>query len=295
MKPTLSIGIAAYNEAENIGPLLSALLEQNIKSAHLVDIIVVSDASTDGTDAIVLSFSASHVELRRLPERRGSCNAQNIITGSVKSDILVMLDADILPENEFFIEKLIQPIIEDSSVGLTSATLLPATPRTFVEKILSRNHEWKKGVFSQINQGNNLYTCFGPARAFSRKLYAMFQCPNDCPYDAISYMYCATNHLRFVSVDYPRAVFRCPSNLSDHIKQSSRFLAGKDAVVKLFGQDAEHAYVIPRSLFIKSMVKEFLFHPILFGAFVVMSMIVRTHQKDSFVSTWDMATSSKKI
>src|SRR3989344_3656179 len=82
MKPTLSIGIAAYNEAQNIGALISAFLAQKISSMHLLEIIVASDASTDETDEIVRSFSDKRVRLIRLEKRSGLSADQKKKTGS---------------------------------------------------------------------------------------------------------------------------------------------------------------------------------------------------------------------
>lgn len=294
MKPTLSIGIAAYNEAENIGGLLDALLRQKIESATLIEILVVSDASIDNTDAIVESFVGKTVKLVRFEKRGGVNAAQNVIMSSVRGDVLISMDADILPEKDFFVEKLIEPILADASVGLTSAVLTPANPVTFVEKVLCRNHEWKSTIFSSINGGNNLYTCYGPARAFSRSFYAGFQYPEDVPNDAMSYMSCIARKFRFISVVYPRAIFRCPSNILDHIKQGTRFLSGRTAITSIFGDIADKEYRIPHALFFKEILKECLSHPILFLGYVTISVIVRIQGKESFSSRWDIATSSKK-
>jgi glycosyltransferase involved in cell wall biosynthesis len=53
----VSVGVFAYNEAANIGFLLDALLSQKLQLAQIDEIIVVSSASTDGTDEIVSDYS----------------------------------------------------------------------------------------------------------------------------------------------------------------------------------------------------------------------------------------------
>lgn len=295
MKPTLTITISAYNEAGNIGTLLTELLRQKIDSANVAEIVVVSDASTDETDAIVRSFAGEKVKLIRTETRGGVIQAKNMVMKRTSTDILVMLDADILPENEFFIENLIRPIITDSSVGLTSAILLPAKPETFVEQVLVWNHVWKQELFLSIGDGNNLYTCFGPAQAFPKRLYSVFQYPDNTPYDAMSYMFCMQHKMRFISVKSPRAVFRCPANLRDHIKQSSRFAAGKEAVINIFGDEAVHAYAIPRARMLRALVKEFSRRPIFSLYFFMLWLYAHVRRPDKFTSLWDMAESSKHI
>ena len=53
MKPTVTIGIPSYNEAQNIGQLLESLLKQVSNSYILEKIIVCSDGSTDDTEQVV--------------------------------------------------------------------------------------------------------------------------------------------------------------------------------------------------------------------------------------------------
>ena len=57
INPTLSIGIVAFNEEANIAHLLKTILDQKIESVLMMEIIVVSDASSDKTDEIVGSFA----------------------------------------------------------------------------------------------------------------------------------------------------------------------------------------------------------------------------------------------
>ncbi|MFM2330695.1 MAG: hypothetical protein RLZZ26_202 [Candidatus Parcubacteria bacterium] len=298
MKPTLTIGILACNEEANIGALLSALLEQDIQTATLHEILVVSDASTDKTDEIVRSFEPRGVKLVRHEKRSGANAVQNTMMDHAETDLLVVLDADIIPETKSFIDGLVEPIINDASVGLTSARLLPATPQTFIEKILVWHHEWKWKLFRTIGDGNNIYTCPGPARAFSKRLYKAFRYPTNIlyvPYDAACYMFCIKEKMRFVSVDSPRAIFRCPDNLRDHLKQSSRFPAGQGQIVALFEDDARKAYVIPRGRMLSRMLTESIAHPIYSLSFFVIWCIARARKPKPVKASWDMSASTKKI
>src|SRR5690349_19609560 len=68
--PSISITIPVHNEARVIAGTLERILELDYP-AERRQILVVSDASRDGTDDIVSRFAARGVELLRLPERRG--------------------------------------------------------------------------------------------------------------------------------------------------------------------------------------------------------------------------------
>ena len=295
-KPTLSIGIAAYNEAQNIGALISAFLNQKISSVRFIEIIVVSDASTDETDRIVQSFRDKNVRLVRLKERSGLSKVQNKIMETVDTDILVVSDADILPGDEYHIENLIAPILKDAEVGLTSSALIPASPKTFIEKALVRNHEWKVNLFSTFGSGDNIYNCGGPSRAFAKALYKKLRYPDNCPNDAFSYLFCMEHGLKFRYAPKARAIFRRPAILTDHIKQSVRYIAGRRVIINMFGDKAENAYKIPKGIFMRMLLGEFISHPVLFSSFVFMSIITNLKaRKSKFNSRWDMAASSKIV
>ncbi len=295
MKPTLTIGIAAYNEEKNIGHLLQALRMQKISSAKLEGIVVVSDSSTDRTDEIVRKIEGGGVRLVRMPSRQGGAMAQNAIFAGSKSDIVVVLDADIMPADDSFIDSLISPIILDPEIGLTSNIIEPAKPRTFVEKALARNHVFKTNLWLSSGMGNTIYTCFGPARAFSRKLYEGMRYPKDVPVDSYSYMHCVSHGLKFALARSASVIFRCPENFSDHRKQSTRFMSGKDAIVSVFGDAAKAAYRLPFWPLFLSSLKELVSHPILFMAFILMSVRIRLGKHAAFSSKWDMAGTSKNV
>jgi hypothetical protein len=211
-----------------------------------------------------------------------------------ESDILVMLDADILPETALLIDSLVRPLTSNSDTGLTSAALLPAKPRTFVEGVLAWNHEWKWRLFKSIGDGNNIYTCVGPARAFSKKLYKAFRFTDTVPYDAASYLFCMKEKLLFVAVESPRAIFRCPDNLRDHLKQSTRFASGKDSLTAIFGDEVRGMYSIPRRSVMYRVLRECVFHPVYSVSFFVIWTMARTRKLTPFTSSWDVAASTKK-
>ncbi len=68
--PRISIVVPAYNEEPAIRRTIDSLLALDYP-ADRRQILVVSDASTDGTDAAVCSYAPQGVELLRLPQRGG--------------------------------------------------------------------------------------------------------------------------------------------------------------------------------------------------------------------------------
>ena len=92
--PSITITVPCYNEERSIAATLEALLAVDYP-ADRRQIVVISDASSDGTDDIVRSFSDRGVELLRLDSRRGKSAAENAAGGVARGEIIVNTDATI--------------------------------------------------------------------------------------------------------------------------------------------------------------------------------------------------------
>lgn len=115
--PMVSISLPAYNEEAVIADTLENLLSLQYPGEKL-QIVVVSDASTDRTDEIVRSYTERGVELVRLEERGGKTAAENAAVPYLRGDIVINTDAStrITPGS-------LKPMIRtfrDSSVGVVS-------------------------------------------------------------------------------------------------------------------------------------------------------------------------------
>lgn len=92
--PTLTVLVAAHNEAAVIADRLVNLLEQDYPADRL-EILVGSDASDDGTDEIVRAFGDPRVTLWRQEPRAGKTAAINRLGAMARGEILVQTDADV--------------------------------------------------------------------------------------------------------------------------------------------------------------------------------------------------------
>src|SRR6266852_5598467 len=90
--PQISILIAAYNEEDAIERKIRQTLALEYPPDNL-EVIVLSDCSTDRTDEIVAAFPDSRVHLLRMPERGGKTLAQNQGVKHARGEIIVFSDA----------------------------------------------------------------------------------------------------------------------------------------------------------------------------------------------------------
>ncbi|MCL5105168.1 MAG: glycosyltransferase [Armatimonadetes bacterium] len=95
--PSVSIIIAAHNEEFCIHDKLANTLALDYPRDR-TEVIVISDGSTDRTDAIAAGFAAAGVRTEHLPERSGKSAALNLGVSLARGDILVFTDAGAIAE-----------------------------------------------------------------------------------------------------------------------------------------------------------------------------------------------------
>lgn len=90
--PTVTVVIAARNEAKHLDAKIENCLALDYPRDR-IEILVLSDASTDGTAAIARTFADRGVRLHEMPERGGKAQAQNLSAGLARHDVLFFTDA----------------------------------------------------------------------------------------------------------------------------------------------------------------------------------------------------------
>ena len=116
--PRISIQVPVFNEADVIAGTLERILALDYP-ADRRQILVVSDASTDDTDAIVSRFADRGVELLRQARRQGKTAAENAARPRLKGQIVINTDASVHIHPSAV--KHLVAALRDPSVGVASA------------------------------------------------------------------------------------------------------------------------------------------------------------------------------
>lgn len=297
-KITITVGISAYNEENNIQQLLLDILKQRLQDVSIEQIVVVSDGSTDKTAHVVELINNPRIKIKKGIRRLGKAARQNEIISKCQSEILILMDADISIKDHQFISKLILPIIRERA-EMTSSSIVPIKPQTFLEQVLYVSTKMKEILFSQYKNGNNFYTCYGPARAFSKKIYRKLRFQTSNGDDMYSYFLCRSLGYRFQNIPEAVSEYKLPSTLHDHSKQSIRYHLAKKQIKKYFDANfVENEQKIPLKVYIVTLFKAF---PIIFKYpihtaiyfLILASMLIRSSFKYQPMEIWN--TTSTKI
>jgi cellulose synthase/poly-beta-1,6-N-acetylglucosamine synthase-like glycosyltransferase len=145
----VSIIVAAHNEERHIVGRLENLKQLLANSGRSADIIVVSDASTDGT--LKLARGVSDVRVIELPKRSGKATALNVGCDSALGTIIVFADA-----RQTWADGAVEYLLEnfaDSTVGGVSGDLVVQKANGAVAGvgIYWRYEKWLRQLESKVH------------------------------------------------------------------------------------------------------------------------------------------------
>ncbi len=132
----MSIIICARNEANNLKKNLHRILNQNYRS---FEVIVVDDNSYDTTHNILLKYHIENPNLCSLnvtdkPQGSGKKFALSKGIEAAKNDVLLLTDADCIPNSPNWISDMVQPLNATVKIVLGYAPYIEA--RGFLNKFI---------------------------------------------------------------------------------------------------------------------------------------------------------------
>jgi glycosyltransferase involved in cell wall biosynthesis len=113
--PRVSIFVQAYNTAAYVGECLASVLAQETR--HAFEVLVIDDASTDGTADLIASVDDQRVRVIRHSPNTGAIATANEGYGLARGEFVARLDSDdrVRPH---FIERTVSALLEQPRLGL---------------------------------------------------------------------------------------------------------------------------------------------------------------------------------
>ena len=216
IEPTVSVVMCAHNEEDQVGRKLENLLSLDYP-AHKLQVVVVSDGSTDGTDEVVRGFVDRGVVLERLEQPSGKALALNRGVSRASGEVVLFCDTrQRIEENAL---RVMVPLFADPKVGAVSGELM-------IEGASGPGAYWKYEKFIRAAEGevDSLVGATGALYAIRRHLFKPL--PAACLLDDVY------TPMQVVLQGY-RVVFqpkaRChdqEASLSGEFERKARTLAG---------------------------------------------------------------------
>jgi len=217
---SVSVLIAVHNGQAFLRGKLESVLALDYPR-ELTEIVVVSDGSTDETEAIATEFAARGVQLVRVP-RGGKAAALNAIIPRLNGEILVLTDVRqaLAPDSL----RLLIACFADPTVGAVSAELriLPGEQREESDMGLYWRYEiWMRKHMSRIGStfGTN-----GPYYAMRRELAGPI--PPDTLLDDVVLLLPTLFRGYRIILEPAAHAFDFPTNLKSEFRRKLRTLGG---------------------------------------------------------------------
>ncbi len=167
--PFVTVIIPARNEERVIERKLKNTISIDYPSEKM-EIIVVSDGSTDSTESIVAKYKYRGVKLISLPERKGKTAAQNMAVEESRGEILIFSDA-----NAFYAPDAVKNLVlhfKMQDVGCVSGELSYVNPEgTTVGKEESIYWRYEKFIKRQEDSAGTILGANGSIYAVRRSDY----------------------------------------------------------------------------------------------------------------------------
>jgi hypothetical protein len=235
--------------------------------------------------------------LKRNSHRIGQALSQNIIKRVNKSSVLVLLNADTELHSIDVLNNLIEPFYKKKNIGIVGGKTTPLSSINLFENILYFSCALKQEIYEKSLYKTGLYLCHGRIRAFSKEFLSKLEWKKLAGEDAYFYLQCMSMGYEFIYSKKAEIFYRLPQNFEDHKKQSLRFIASQNALIRLFSEQTADKYLkIPKKVFYIMLIKYFIINPIYFFGYIVITFYVKIHRSNNYSNAiWSESISSKNL
>lgn len=166
--PSVSVVIVAFNEQERIRARIANILASEYPADRL-DVIVVSDGSTDSTAASVREFSEKRVDVIERPTRSGKAACLNAAFAHVSGTVVVLADA-----RQRFAADTIHRLVRhfaDPKIGAASGSLEIEAARSAVGRGVGSYWKMEKALRESEARWDSCIGCTGAVYAVRRNAF----------------------------------------------------------------------------------------------------------------------------
>ncbi len=299
-KPTLTVGIPAHNEEENIVNLIQAILNQKDGNYALQEIVIASDASTDKTVSLVNELRKKDPRIKVIGSetRRGKTYRLNELYTMHNSDFILTLDGDVLLKDSDSIEKMVNIFLEDKDACVVAGHLRPIKPESFIGKVIYTSDVLWDTVITQINNGDHIANLYGAAHMLRKDFSKSFVYPTNISCDE-EYLYIKAkekNGFRYARNVY--ILFMAPATIKEVILQGRRALKERKALVEIFGNAVLKLHHVPIKYKLQGILKMLGSSPLYTILSLLLMLVIKVFPYEDSLNKqgmWQIASSTKTV
>lgn len=160
--PSLTIMVPAFNSGKTLKESLESILA--MKYPRKFDVVVIDDASTDGTYEIAKQYP---VKIIRNKRQMGKATSLNQALKMTKTELVANIDSDTYPESDVLM-KMVGYFNKPRCAAVTTL-IVPVRPTTFLQKVQEFEYYVAFGFWHKsIAQLKSLYVTPGPMTIYRK-------------------------------------------------------------------------------------------------------------------------------
>lgn len=230
IQPPITLILAVHNGAQYVRQKLDSILALHYP-AERMEILVVSDGSTDETAALVESYRSRGVELIELP-RGGKPAALNAGIARAKGDILILTDV-----RQTLDPDSVQHLVDnfaDPQVGVVSGNLIIRQGERPDEQDTSRYWDYERWIRIELSRMDSIFGATGSFYAIRRELAVRI--PDDMLLDDMYQPLAAYFRGYRLIVEEQARIYDYPTTLGAEFPRKVRTLAGNYQILQAYPQ-----------------------------------------------------------
>ncbi len=167
---SLSIVIPCYNEEENIGETIEAILNSDYKG--LKKIIVVDDCSTDNSYEVIKKYAKKYkrvIGVKTLKNTGKASGSKNYGAKFADTELIGFVDADSYPQKDA-IRKMIG-FFDDKNIVSVTSSIFVKRRKSFIEKLQSIEYRIIAFTRKLLGFVGAIYVTPGPLAVYRKKAF----------------------------------------------------------------------------------------------------------------------------
>lgn len=299
--PTVTIGIPAHNERENIQYLLQALLSQRQDNYQLEHIFVFCDGCVDDTAVLAREVANVNSIVTVIDDRKrmGKIGRLQELYEMNTSDIVINVDADTLPADEYVIGNIVKELGR-KDVAYVSGNVKPMKEVTFIEKLVNAWDEIWRVACETYKNGQTVHHAMSAIQGLRRDFAKNVVFPDWAISDgAIIYLTAKKQGLQTRYAREATVFARSTTTLRDYLMVLSRYSTQRRAMRTYFGRWIDDEFDLPDIHKYTAMYRVFLAHPVLtpmaIGFQLVATKLAQRTQGMETKNFWKEVRSTKKL
>ena len=224
----ISVIIPVYNGEQWVAAKLQSLFDSDYPSEYL-DILVVSDGSTDGTHRIVESFEPKGVRLLVLP-RAGKAIAVTQGLRHVASELIVLTDVRQRFDSQAL--RLLIACFEDPTVGVVTGELIIREGNSSEEHNTGLYWKYEKWIRKNLNRIDRMLGATGSIYAIRKEAAAPI--PPEILLDDVYLPFVAAFRGYRIYFEDQAKAFDLPTSLQSEFRRKIRTQAGVYQIIRYF-------------------------------------------------------------